>query len=113
MPFIKINDGSVHLTSRDALWMDHSNLMSAQRSLLLNSSINGANYSGPPVYTKTPHQGDFCSDGQLPDRHYPSNLLGTIDRSQSPHHYHYAALSNGPSPPAISTFYGGRQHMVR
>lgn len=113
MPFIKINDGSVHLTARDALWMDHPNFNSAQRSLLLNSSVNGvANCNGPPGYTQTPHQTDFYLDGQMLHRDASVHMLGTVDRAQSPHHYHYAALTAGAAS-SMSTFYGGHQIMVR
>lgn len=110
MPFIKINDGSVHLTARDALWMDHPNFSSAQRSLL-NSSINGAQCNGPPIYTQTPHQTDFYVDGQMLHRDTSAHMLGTADRAQSPNHYHYAALTaSGAS--NLSTFYSGHQVMV-
>ncbi|KAL3981735.1 Fibronectin type III domain family protein [Acanthocheilonema viteae] len=107
MPFIKINDGSVHLTARDALWMDHPNFNSAQRSLL-NSSLNGAHCNGPPIYTQTPHQTDFYLDGQILHRDASAHMLGTMDRAQSPNHYHYAALTAGGAS-SLSTFYGGHQ----
>lgn len=110
MPFIKINDGSVHLTARDALWMDHSNLNSTQRSLLLNSAVNGIHYNGPPVYTQTPQQSDFFMDGQVLHRDTSSHVIAGSDRAQSPHHYHYAALTGGAA--GMSTFYGGHQVMV-
>lgn len=110
MPFIKINDGSVHLTARDALWMDHPNFNSAQRSLL-NSSINGAHCNGPPIYTQTPHQTDFYMDGQILHRDTSAHMLGTMDRAQSPNHYHYAALTAGGAS-GLSTFYGGHQVLV-
>ncbi|VIO86199.1 Uncharacterized protein BM_BM7465 [Brugia malayi] len=106
MPFIKINDGSVHLIARDALWMDHPNFNSAQRSLL-NSSINGVHCNGPPIYTQTPHQTDFYMDGQILHRDTSAHMLATMDRAQSPNHYHYAALTGGAS--SLSTFYGGHQ----
>lgn len=119
MPFIKINDGSVHLTSRDALWMDHSNFNSAQRSLLQNSSMNGTHLNGLPLYTQTPHQTEFYldggADGQVAStwmhRDVSQHMISTMDRAQSPHHYHYAALTTGGAP-GISTFYGGNQVMV-
>ncbi|MCP9266324.1 Roundabout-like protein 2 [Dirofilaria immitis] len=107
MPFIKINDGSVHLTARDALWMDHTNFNSAQRSLL-NSSMNGVHCNGPPIYTQTPHQTDFYIDGQILHRDTSAHMLGTMDRAQSPNHYHYAALTAGGAS-SLSTFYGGHQ----
>lgn len=110
MPFIKINDGSVHMTAPDALWMEHTNFNSAQRSLLLNGSINGINCSRPPLYTQTPHQSDFYTDGRIARGDYSSNLVGTLGRAQSPHHYHYAALTAAPGS-GISTFYGGQQMM--
>ncbi|VDM48769.1 unnamed protein product [Toxocara canis] len=109
MPFIKINDGSVHLTARDALWMDHTNFNSAQRTLLLNNSLNAAACNGPPLYTQTPHQTDFYIDAH-PHNEYASNLMSTMERSQSPHHYQYAALASAPAS-AMSTFYGGQQVM--
>lgn len=109
MPFIKINDGSVHLIARDALWMDHPNFNSAQRSLL-NSSINGVHCNGPPIYTQTPHQTDFYMDGQILHRDTSAHMLATMDRAQSPNHYHYAALTGGAS--SLSTFYGGHQVLV-
>uniref|UniRef100_A0A915AF13 Roundabout n=1 Tax=Parascaris univalens TaxID=6257 RepID=A0A915AF13_PARUN len=107
MPFIKINDGSVHLTARDALWMDHTNFNSAQRTLLLNNSLNAAACNGPPLYTQTPHQTDFYIDAH-PHNEYAGNLMSTMDRSQSPHHYQYAALASAPSS-AMSTFCAGQQ----
>lgn len=107
MPFIKINDGSVHLTARDALWMDHTNFNSAQRTLLLNNSLNAAACNGPPLYTQTPHQTDFYIDAH-PHNEYAGNLMSTVDRSQSPHHYQYAALASAPSS-AMSTFCAGQQ----
>ncbi|VDM99103.1 unnamed protein product [Thelazia callipaeda] len=108
MPFIKINDGSVHLTTRDALWMDHPNFNSAQHSLL-NSTVNGTQCNGPPIYTQTPHQTDFFMDNQMLHRDTSTHMLGTIDRTQSPNHYHYAALTAGGGASSLSTFYGGHQ----
>ncbi|VDN25043.1 unnamed protein product [Gongylonema pulchrum] len=100
--------------ARDALWMDHPDFSSAQRSLLLNSSVNGLAHgcsNGPPIYTQTPHQTDFYMDGQMLHRDTSAHMLGTMDRAQSPHHYHYAALTAGAAPSSMSTFYGGHQIM--
>lgn len=105
MPFIKINDGSVHMTARDALWMDHANYNSAQRSLLLNNTLNAQRHGGA-VYQHDGREYYLMDTAPPPD--YPglpgqSQHGSTLNRSQSPNHYHYAALSAGQQ--SLSTFY--------
>uniref|UniRef100_A0A0N4VJ46 Fibronectin type-III domain-containing protein n=1 Tax=Enterobius vermicularis TaxID=51028 RepID=A0A0N4VJ46_ENTVE len=109
MPFIKINDGSVHMTARDAMWMDHPNFNSAQRSLLLSGAVSNGSCGAPPVYTQTPHHADYYIDGQMAHSEYPINLMNTINRSQSPNHYHYASLSGNP---IVPTFCGGGNQIM-
>uniref|UniRef100_A0A914UQ53 Fibronectin type-III domain-containing protein n=2 Tax=Plectus sambesii TaxID=2011161 RepID=A0A914UQ53_9BILA len=105
MPFIKINDGSVHMTARDALWMDHTNYNSAQRSLLLGNTLNTQRHAGA-VYEQDGREYYLMDAAPPPD--YPglpgqNPHVGTLNRSQSPNHYHYAALTAGPQ--SMSTFY--------
>lgn len=109
MPFIKINDGSVQMSARDAMWMGRPNFSSTQRSLLLSGTAPNGNCGAPPVYTQTPHNTDYYIDGQITHGDYPVSFLSTINRSQSPNHYHYASLSGNP---IVSNFCGTNQIMV-
>ena len=119
MPFIKINDGSVHMTARDALWMDHANFNTAQRTLLLNNSLNAGalrnGSNGSAVFDQDGRE-YYLMDSAPPD--YPGlplngnnhhHRLATLERAQSPNHYHYAALSvsaaAGMPTNSMSTFY--------
>uniref|UniRef100_A0A0N5AAJ1 Down syndrome cell adhesion molecule-like protein Dscam2 n=1 Tax=Syphacia muris TaxID=451379 RepID=A0A0N5AAJ1_9BILA len=108
MPFIKINDGSVQMSARDAMWMGRPNFSSTQRSLLLSGTAPNGNCGAPPVYTQTPHNTDYYIDGQITHGDYPVSFLSTINRSQSPNHYHYASLSGNP---IVSNFCGTNQIM--
>lgn len=98
------------MTARDAMWMDHPNFNSAQRSLLLSGAVSNGSCGAPPVYTQTPHHADYYIDGQMAHSEYPINLMNTINRSQSPNHYHYASLSGNPIVPTFCG--GGNQIMV-
>ena len=108
-PFIKISDGSVHMNALDGMWMDHPNFNSAQRSLLLSGAGPNGNCGAPPVYTQTPHNANYYIDGQMGHNDYPINLFNTINRAQSPNHYHYASLAGNPTAPSFCV--GGNQIM--
>lgn len=88
-PFIKINDGSVHMT-QNGMW-DTSTYNTGRMTL---------NRGQPQtLYSMTPNQRDF----------YPScdEYGGTMNRPGSEHHYHYAQLTGGPGNP-MCTFYGSQ-----
>ncbi|PAV85387.1 hypothetical protein WR25_09826 [Diploscapter pachys] len=89
-PFIKINDGSVHVPT-NAIWEPGS----------YNTSRMTLNRNGHPVYSMTPNGREF----------YPmcEDFTGTLNRPGSEHHYHYAQLTGGPGNP-LSTFYGNGQY---
>jgi hypothetical protein len=53
----------------------------------------------------TPNQSEYYAAGPIPHlarAPYP----GTLARTQSPHHYHYAQLPEGCLQNGMSTFYG-------
>lgn len=92
--FIKINDGSVHMT-QNGIW-DHNPYNTTGR-MTLNNRCPATHQP----YSVTPSQQDFF--------HAPCDeyMAGTMNRPGSEHHYHYAQLTGGPGN-ALSTFYGNQ-----
>uniref|UniRef100_A0A914CTM8 Fibronectin type-III domain-containing protein n=1 Tax=Acrobeloides nanus TaxID=290746 RepID=A0A914CTM8_9BILA len=96
MPFIKINDGSVLFTARDGFWLTGQHYGQHNQAQSLHSDQTN------PM---TPNQSEYYAAGPIPHlarAPYP----GTLARTQSPHHYHYAQLPEGCLQNGMSTFYG-------
>uniref|UniRef100_A0A0N4Z9L2 Roundabout homolog 1-like n=1 Tax=Parastrongyloides trichosuri TaxID=131310 RepID=A0A0N4Z9L2_PARTI len=93
MPFIKINDGSVHFSGHDGLWMDHGNYTTQfNPNGTIEQSVN-EHYHDP--FTQTLQR---C----IPNSNYPiDSFVGmtnnSITRSTSPHQYSYAAFPGSSS----------------
>lgn len=90
--FIKINDGSVHMT-QNGVW-DHNHYNTTGRMTLNNRCP-----ASHQPYSVTPSQQDFFHAS------YDDYVTGTMNRPNSEHHYHYAQLSGGHGN-TMSTFYG-------
>uniref|UniRef100_A0A0N5BC31 Roundabout homolog 2 n=1 Tax=Strongyloides papillosus TaxID=174720 RepID=A0A0N5BC31_STREA len=101
MPFIKINDGSVHFSGNDGLWMGHGNYGGQYNpNGTIDHSVNGHYHD--PFTTQTLQR---CP--AVPT--YPiDSFVGmgnnSITRSASPHQYSYAAF------PSLSNTYSRRKY---
>ncbi|CAB3399163.1 unnamed protein product [Caenorhabditis bovis] len=96
--FIKINDGSVHMTPSN-LWDAPPHNPNPMYNTTGRLTLNNRN--GHALYSLTPNAHDFfggCED-----------YSGTMHHPASEHHYHYAQLAGGPANP-MSTFYGNHYH---
>ncbi|CAI5454605.1 unnamed protein product [Caenorhabditis angaria] len=97
--FIKINDGSVHMTANNLWDAPPPHVGNPMYNTTGRLTLNNRN--GQALYSLTPNAHDFynaCDD-----------YGGTMNRPGSDHHYHYAQLTGGPGNP-MSTFYGNQYH---
>lgn len=100
MPFIKINDGSVHFSGNDNLWMNHGNYTGQYNpNGTIEQSVNG-HYHDP--YTQTLQRCPAINN--YPIDTFPSIGNNSITRSTSPHQYSYAAF------PTLSNTYNRRKY---
>uniref|UniRef100_A0AC35U446 Roundabout 2 n=1 Tax=Rhabditophanes sp. KR3021 TaxID=114890 RepID=A0AC35U446_9BILA len=102
MPFIKINDGSVHFSGHDGLWMDHGNYggqfpqQQGQPMECSGHHDQQQQYHDPYINTlqRCMANGNFPSEG-----FNDMNGVSSIARTSSPHQYSYAAF-----PGNVNTF---------
>lgn len=100
MPFIKINDGSVHFSGNDNLWMNHRNFTCQyNHNGTIEQSVNG-HYHDP--YTQTLQRCPAINN--YPIDSFPTMGNNSITRSTSPHQYSYAAF------PSLSNTYNRRKY---